>query len=138
MVSSLWFSCGLAVSVGEAACCVAGVALPDILTCLQMCRKSFRVAGAILSRRFQERVAFFAAGVVLWRPPSSFFVALADLYTLRSTLHRLHSTPHTVDFTLCTLRSTLYTVHFTLHTLETCWSLKTSIWFQTSSTFDIL
>ena len=33
---------------------VAGVALRDIQTCFVTCRKSFRVAGAILLRRFQE------------------------------------------------------------------------------------
>ena len=62
LVLSLWFSCGLAVSLGEAAnlsflkvskqvvmsFCVAGVALHDIPTCLT-CRKSFCVAGAILA-----------------------------------------------------------------------------------------
>ena len=32
--------------------CVAGVALPDIITCLQTCRKSFCVVGAILLRSF--------------------------------------------------------------------------------------
>ena len=53
LVSSLWFSCGVAVSMGEAAkhsfskiskqvvmsFCVAGVALCDIPTCLITCRK---------------------------------------------------------------------------------------------------
>ena len=54
LVSSLWFSCGLAVSMGEASLfgsfwhvskqvvmsfCVAGVALCDIRTCLITCRK---------------------------------------------------------------------------------------------------
>jgi len=34
--------------------CVAGVALPDILTCLQTHRKSFCGTGAILPRRFQK------------------------------------------------------------------------------------
>ena len=53
LVSSLWFSCGFAVSMGETAkpllfegskevvmsFCVAGVALCDIPTCLIMCQK---------------------------------------------------------------------------------------------------
>ena len=59
-LDSLVFFCA-AVSLGEAAklfskvskqvvmsFCVAGVALGDILTCLQKCRESFCVAGAIL------------------------------------------------------------------------------------------
>ena len=54
LVFMLWCSCGVAVSMGEAAkplifeqvlmpFCVAGVALCDILTCLQKCRMSFCV-----------------------------------------------------------------------------------------------
>eukprot|EP00435_Cladocopium_sp_Y103_P059687 s583_g21.t1 len=38
---------------------VAGVALRDIPTCFKTCRKSFCVAGAILSRRFQELTCIF-------------------------------------------------------------------------------
>ena len=74
LVSSLWFSCGLAVAMGEAAnlsCfkvskqvvtrfCVAGVPLRDILTCLQTSRKSFCVAGAILMRCFQKMRSTFS------------------------------------------------------------------------------
>ena len=38
---------------------VAGVALPDIFTCLQTCRQWFCVAGAILLRRFQKMRCIF-------------------------------------------------------------------------------
>ena len=38
---------------------VAGVALRDIQTCSGTCRKSFRVAGAILLRRFQKMCCSF-------------------------------------------------------------------------------
>ena len=38
---------------------VAGVALCDIVTCFITCRKSFCVAGAILSRRFQKISCIF-------------------------------------------------------------------------------
>ena len=38
---------------------VAGVALRDIQTCSATCRKSFRVAGAILLRRFQKMCCSF-------------------------------------------------------------------------------
>ena len=38
---------------------VAGVALCDIQTCSATCRKSFRVAGAILLRRFQKMCCSF-------------------------------------------------------------------------------
>ena len=84
LVSSLWFSCGVALSMGEAAksllfevskqvvmsFCVAGVALRDIQKCFVTCRKSFCVAGAILLRRFRRCVAVFVAGAALWTCPS--------------------------------------------------------------------
>ena len=38
---------------------LAGVALRDIQTCSGTCRKSFRVAGAILLRRFQKMCCSF-------------------------------------------------------------------------------
>ena len=67
-VSSLWFSSGFAVSMGEAAqpipfegvkqvvmsFCVAGVAVCDIPTCFITYRKSFCAASAMLLRRFQK------------------------------------------------------------------------------------
>ena len=68
LVSSLWFSCGLAAPMGEAAkhvllggfqagchaVCMAGAALCDITTCLITCRKLFCVARAVLLRRFHK------------------------------------------------------------------------------------
>ena len=62
LVSILWFSFGIAVSMGKLqnlsflrvaklvvmSSCAAGVAPRDILMCLQTCQKSFCVAGAIL------------------------------------------------------------------------------------------
>ena len=39
--------------------CVAGVALPDIFTCLQTCQNSFCVAGAMLLGRFQKMRCIF-------------------------------------------------------------------------------
>ena len=40
--------------------CVAGVALPGILTCLQECRKSFSVTGALLWHGFHEDELHFS------------------------------------------------------------------------------
>ena len=122
--------------------CVAGVALRDILMCLQTCRKSFCMAGTILLRRFQKMSCSFVAGCNTLRHPSSFRVAGAalqscrvacstlqtphftlytsdfTLYTPHSTLHTLHCTLSTPHFTLHTLHFTLPTLHFTLHTLH--------------------
>ena len=70
-LDSLTFS-RVAVSMGEAAklllfegikggCsfCMAGMALPDILTCLQISRKSFCVTGAILLQDLQHMSCIF-------------------------------------------------------------------------------
>ena len=45
--------------------CVAGAALRDILMCLQKCRKSFCVAGAILLQGFQKMTCIFVASAAL-------------------------------------------------------------------------
>ena len=50
---------------------LAGVALNHMWTCVVTCRKSFWVAGAILSRRFQKMSCFFVGGAALWTGPSS-------------------------------------------------------------------
>ena len=63
LVSSLWFSCGLAVSLGEAwkvskqvlmPFWVARAALCDIPTCLITCRTSFCVAAVLLFVSFSQ------------------------------------------------------------------------------------
>ena len=123
--------------------CVAGVALRDIVMCLQTCRKWFCVAGAILLRRFQKMGCIFRGRrgtletsiIILhfaWQ--STLCTVNSALYTLHSTLHTLHFrlyTPHftlyTPHFTLYTLHSTLYTLHFTLYTLHfTLYTLRSA------------
>ena len=122
--------------------CVAGVegmALRDIPTCLQTCRTSFCVTGAILLRRFQKMRRSFrgkhstsetsiiilrgrrstsnVSPCVLYTPHSTLHTLHSTLYTLHSTLYTLHhSTLDTLHFTFYTLHSTLYTPHSTLHT----------------------
>ena len=125
LVSSLWFSSGLAVSMEEVAkpilvrltvskqvvmwFCVAGVALRNILMCLQTCRKSFCVASAILLRPFQKMSCIFCGrrstletSIVILRGRRSiwFRSAVYGMLFLRgrrsiSTLHTLHFTLHT-------------------------------------------
>ena len=101
--------------------CVARVALPDILTCLQTCRKSFVWQAHCFCKVFSRSVAFFVAGAALWRPPSSFRVAGASLQTCRGaccTLHTPYFTLYTSRFTFHTLHCaiSLYTLHSTLYT----------------------
>ena len=87
--------------------CVASVALLDIPMCLQTCRASFCLAGAILLRPLHSTV----------------YTPHFTLYTPHYTLHTLHSTLYTSHFTLHAPHSTLHTLHFTLHTLYTPHSL---------------
>ena len=79
LVSSLWFSCGLAVAMGEAAnlsCfkvskqvvarfCVAGVPLRDILTCLQTSESRFVWQVQYLCDVFRRCVPLLVAGATL-------------------------------------------------------------------------
>ena len=106
--------------------CVAGVALREILTCLQTYRKSFCVTGAIiLWQGFQQMSCMFRGSrstletsiVILRGKRSTSDVSRCVLYTLHSTLHTPDSL-HNLHFTLHTLHSTLYTLHFTLYTLH--------------------
>ena len=81
--------------------CVAGVALRDILMCLQACRNSFLCGShTILSR------------CVLYTPHPTLHTPHFTLYTLQFTLYNFPL--YTLHFTLQTLHSTLS--HFTLHT----------------------
>ena len=99
--------------------CMAGAALCDIPTCLITCRKSFRVARAILLYRFHKMRCS-------WRgrrsPHSTLYTPHSALYNLHFTLYTLHSTLDTLlrtrHFTLYTLHSTLYTPHSALYTLH--------------------
>ena len=130
LVSSLWFSCGFAVSMGEAAkpllsfskvskqvvmsFCKARAALCDISTCLIMCRKLLCVARRILLRRL-HKMSCSCRGA-FWRSLSSFCVAgqhcrRFGLRALHSTLYAPHSTVHPLHTTQHTLHSTIYTPH---------------------------
>ena len=142
----------LSVSMGEVTkqvvmrFCMAGVALRDILTCLQTCRKSFCVTCAILLQGFQQMSCIFrrrcsiletsiiilrSAALLTCRAACYLGIALSGLrqvvtlhtqhftlfiYTPHSTLNTLHSTLYTPHFTLYTPHSALYTPHSTLYT----------------------
>ena len=146
LVSSLWLSCGLAVSMGGPAkpllfevskqvvmsFCVSGVALCDIPTCWMTCRES--CCGLRRFHRmncsFRGRRSILEISVVilcgrlhnlhftLHTLHSTLYALHSTLYTPHSKLYTPHSTPYTLHFTLYTLHSTLHTLHFTLHTLH--------------------
>jgi len=89
LVSSLWFSCGVAVSMGEA-------------------------AKYLLFEGFQAgcHVVLRGRGGTLH---STLRTLHSTLHTLHSTLHTFHSTLHTLHFPLHTPHSTLYTPYSTLY-----------------------
>ena len=152
VLGRIHYLCKLSSDVGTcdqplgAEVCGAGVALNDILmclqTCLQTCGKSFCVAGAILFIVFGRWVAFFGkrstletSNVILRGRRSIWFRSVvcgflrgkrnisesphSILYTLHSTLYIPHLTlysPHYTLHTLCTSHSTLYTLLSTICT----------------------
>ena len=124
--------------------CVAGVALGNILTCLQKCRQSFCVTRAIPLQGFQKMncilggrhstlnvsililrckrstsdvscCVFFANPIVRAASSGGSVQNPWHVVTCHDTPHS-HSTLHTLHFTLYTLHSTFYTLHFTLYT----------------------
>ena len=131
LVSSLWFSCGLAVSMREAAKPILFRRFPsrlscrfawqawhcDIPTCLITCRKSFCVAGAIFLRRFHKMSCSFRGRrstletsiAILRGRRSTSDVSHCVLYTSHSTLYTPHSALYTSHSTLYISHSTLYT-----------------------------
>ena len=134
LVSSLWFSCGLAVSVGEAAKPLlfegfqAGcyVVLRGRSGTLGHSNLFDNVSKVILCGRRNTFATFlqdelqFSWQAAFRRSLSSFCVASAALFSDVShcLLYAPHSTLYTLHFTLLTPHSTLYTLHSTLYTLH--------------------
>ena len=143
-MSSLWFSCGVAVSRGKLQnisfskvskqvvmlFCVAGGSLCDIPTCLIMCRKCQNW------RKSRRKCRFSAPTSMREAPHSTVYTVHFTLHTPQFTLYTLHFTLHTLHFTLYTLHSTLYILHSTLYTphstLSTQHSTLHSYWAQKS------
>ena len=131
--------------------CLAGVALPDILTCLQTCRTSFCVAGALLWRHFQKLSCSFRGRrstletsiVILRGRHSAWEVSCCVLFENRNV--RAASSGDNVQipwqacrFVTCDdtphLHSTLYTAHSTLYTQHTTLYTPHSLIYTSHST----
>ena len=118
LVSSLWFSCSVAVSMGEAA---KSLLFEDFQA---GCHVVLRGKGGTLHSTLHHTLHF--AHSSLYTPPHSTLCTLliktlhATLHTRHFPLHTLHSTLYTPlltpQFTLYTPHSTLYTLHFALST----------------------
>ena len=136
LVSSLWFSCGFAVSMGEAAKLFlvesfqAGCHAVLRGNCGTLWHSNLfdNVSKVVLCCRRNTFVSFsqdelqFAWQVqhsTLYTPRSTLYTSHSTLCTphstpyIHSTLYTLHFTLHTPNLTLYTPRSTLYTPHFT-------------------------
>ena len=141
LVSSLLFSCGVAVSMGEAAkpflfegfqagCHVVLRGRRGTLWHSNLfdnvskisnleevsCKMLFFLHPCVLS----WVAGFPVASPCLWgqlrTPHSTLYTPRSTIYTLDSTLYTLHSTLYTLHFTLLTLHLRLYTPHSTLYT----------------------
>ena len=120
LVSSRWFSCGVAVSMG-----VAGKLV--LFECFQAgCHVVLRGRrGFPHSTLHTLHSSLYTPHSTLYTPHSTLSTPDSTLYTLRSTLHTPHftlltphSTLYTPHSTLCTPHSTPHTLHATLHTLH--------------------
>ena len=119
LVSSLWFSCSVAVSMGEAAKSL-------LFEGFQAgCHVVLRGKGGTLHSTLHHTLHFdHFAHSSLYTPPHSTLCTLLTphfklkLYTPHSTLDTFHSTLYTPHFTLHTPHSTIYTLHSTLYTLH--------------------
>ena len=141
LVSSLWLSCGLAVSMGEAAKPLrfegfhAGchVALRHMRGTLWHSNLFENMSKVVLCGRRNSFASFSQEELQFsWHAQHFGDSTLHSPHPLHITLHALHSTLYTLHFTHYTLHSTLYTppstfhtphltlhtLHFTLHTLH--------------------
>ena len=102
LVSSLWFSCGVAVSMGEAGKLY-------LFECFQAgCHTLHTLHFTLLTPHFTLDTPLH----------SSHHTPHFTLYTFHFTILTLHSALHTPHFPLHAPHSTLYTPHFTVHTLQ--------------------
>ena len=119
LVSSLWFSCGVAVSMGEAAKSL-------LFEGFQAgCHVVLRGRGGTLHSTLRTlhstlHTLHSTTLYTLHTPHSTLYTLHATLHTRHFPLHTLHSTLYTPlltpQFTLYTPHSTLYTLHFALST----------------------
>ena len=103
-VSSLWFSCGFAVSMGEA----------PHSTLYTLHSTLHNLHFRLHTLHFTLHTLHFA----LYTPHSSLETLHSTLHTIHSTLPTLHFTLYTPHSTLDILHSRLYTLHSSLHTLH--------------------
>ena len=137
LVSSLWFSCGLAVSTGEASkpllfeglqagCHVVlrgrrGTLwhsnLFDNASKLTKLEEVLHEMLVLLLPRVSSGVSGFQSTLytlhsTLYTPHSTLYSLHSAFYTSQFPLHASHSTLYIPHFTLCIPHSTLYTLHF--------------------------
>ena len=132
LVSSLWFSCGVAVSIGEAphsTLYTLHSTLHNLHLRLHTPHSTLHTLHFALytphssphtlhSSLHTPHFTLLTPHSTPYTPHSSLYTPHFTLYTFQSTLHNPHFTLHTSHFTLLTPHSTPYTLHSTLYTLH--------------------
>ena len=129
LVSSLWFSCGVAVSMGEAPHSTLYTlhstlhnlhfrvhTLHFTLHTLHFALYTPHSSPETLNSTLHT--LHYTLHFPLLAPHSTLYTPHSTLYTPHSTLYTTHSLLYTPHFTLHTFHSTLHTLHTTLHTLH--------------------
>ena len=121
LVSSLWFSCGIVVSMGEASHHTPHSSLHTLHSTIHTPHFTlytphstiYTLDPSLHTLHFTLRTLHFALRTL----HSTLYTPHSTLHTLHSPLHTLHSTTLYTLHTLTphTLHSTLYTPHFPLH-----------------------
>ena len=154
LVSSLWFSCGVAVSMGEAAkpllfegfqasCHVVlrgrrgtlwhSNLFANVSKMSKLEEVSYEMC-VFLHPGVSSRVSGFpVASPCLWgklrTPHSTLYTSHSTIYALDSTLHTLHCTLHSTLLTWDTPHFTLYTPHSTLYIVHfTLYTPHSNFW----------
>ena len=107
LVSSLWFSCGLAVSMGEVT--------KSLLFKGFQAGRNFVLRGR-RGTLWHSNLFYTVSKVLCVAGATKQYTRHFTLYTLHSTLYTLHFTLHTPHSSLYIPHSALYTLHFPLHT----------------------
>ena len=118
LVSSLWFSCGVAVSMGEAPHSTLYTLQSTIYT---LDSTLYTLHSTLYTLHFTlppPHSRLYTPHFTLHTPHSTLYTLHFTLYTLHSTLDILHSRLYTPHSTLSTFHSTLHTLHSTLLTLH--------------------
>ena len=123
LVSSLWFSCGVAVSMGKLRAPHSTLYTPrstiytldsTLYTLHSTLYTPHSTLYTLHFTLYTPHLAFYTPDFTLYTPHCTLYTPHSSLYTPHSSLYTPHSTLLTLHSTLHTFHSTLHTPHFTL------------------------